>query len=349
MISFSAKMLACLSKDDIEAFYLLRITNSDGSAIYSSTTHFMDITLSNGNTYTADGLIMSVDNPQTSSSIDREQYKVALADPAFAQGISAQTGLVGKFLETRIGFINRSATPGVQNFVASNTYDFNGTIPTGWTYPGTAIASYTNTATTITNTVVDQNLIKGSLTLSPLNNYLVQISVIWLAGAWEGILYYANTTHNYSGVVGQYIVIPQPVLNTWTTITLDMRTLVSDWMTGGTITGLRFDFINNVSASVAIDSISIGKAEDYGQPYLDAMDTFSAYKGRIESCAYDIDTRELGQVKLTITGSSPIVNLDQKRSIYLSRDYIRKQNGTDSCCDQIYEGSGMITLKWGKK
>ena len=189
MISFSSNILACLALDNVEAFYLLRITNSDGTAIFSSTTHFMDVTLSNGNVYTADSLILTVDNPQSSSGVDREQYKIVLADPTFGQGVSAQTGLVGKYLETRIGFINRSATQGVQNFIASNTYDFNGTIPTGWTYPGTAIASYTDTATTITNTVVDQQLIKAALTLNPANNYLVQIRVIWLAGAWEGTLF----------------------------------------------------------------------------------------------------------------------------------------------------------------
>jgi hypothetical protein len=83
-------------------------------------------------------------------------------------------------------------------------------------------------------------------------------------------------------------------------------------------------------------------------PYLELVDTILVYKGRIDGVNYSIKTNEIGEALLQLTGSSPMRNLDRKKSIFLSRDYIRQVNANDSSCDQIYEGSGAITLKWGK-
>jgi hypothetical protein len=195
MIQFSTNIQTILSTFPIESFYMLRISNQNGTVIYSSTDYFMDISLSNGYTYTADSLLLSVDAPQLSSSVDREQYKIILSDPSFSQAATIESNIVGKYLETRIGFINQTT----------------------------------------------------------------------------------------------------------------------------------------------------------GLPYLTVSDTLVVYKGRIESAGYVIDSGEIGESKLQITGSSPISNLDQKNGIYLSKEMIRGTNGNDSCCDQIYQGSGTLALKWGKK
>jgi hypothetical protein len=195
MIQFSTNIQAVLSQMPIETFYMLRIANTNGTSIYSSTDYFTDITLSNGYVYTADSLIQSVDVPQLSSTVDREQYKIVLADPSFSQTSVIENNIIGKILETRIGFINQTT----------------------------------------------------------------------------------------------------------------------------------------------------------GLPYLTASDTLVVYRGRIDSASYAIDSGEIGESKLQITGSSPLSNLDQKNGIFLSKDTIRRLNGTDSCCDQIYEGSGTLTFKWGRK
>lgn len=195
MIQFSANIQTVLSQMPIETFYMLRVSNINGTAIYSSTDYFMNVTLSNGYVYTADSLLLSVDPPQLSSTVDREQYKIVLSDPSFSQASIIENNIVGKYLETRIGFINQTT----------------------------------------------------------------------------------------------------------------------------------------------------------GLPYLTASDTLIVYKGRIDSAGYVIDSGEIGESKLQITGSSPISNLDQKNGIYLSKETIRNANGNDSSCDQIYEGSGALMLKWGKK
>jgi hypothetical protein len=85
-----------------------------------------------------------------------------------------------------------------------------------------------------------------------------------------------------------------------------------------------------------------------GTPYLEIADCPIVYKGRIDGASYLIKTNEFGESILQITGSSPMRNLDMKKSLFISRDFVRQRDATDSSCDQIYEGSGAITLKWGK-
>jgi hypothetical protein len=200
MISFSANVLNALSQETIEAFYMVRILNYDSSIMHSTTNHFADIQLKNNGvdlvnySYPSDATLITVDPPQMNTNVDREQYKITLADPTLSKLAAVRNNLVGKTLEGRLGFINL-------------------------------------------------------------------------------------------------------------------------------VTGL---------------------------PYLEIADCPIVYKGRIDGISYLIKTSEIGENLLQITGSSPMRNLDLKKSLFLSRDSIREKNVNDSSCDQIYEGSGAITLKWGK-
>jgi hypothetical protein len=200
MISFSANILNALSQETIEAFYMVRILNYDNSIMHSTTNHFADIQLKNNGVdlanyfYPSDATLIAVDPPQMNTNVDREQYKITLADPTLSKLAAVRNNLVGKVLEGRLGFINRTT----------------------------------------------------------------------------------------------------------------------------------------------------------GMPYLEISDCPIVYKGRIDAPSYLIKTNEIGENLLQITGSSPMRNLDLKKSLFLSRDFVRQRDINDSSCDQIYEGSGSITLKWGK-
>lgn len=85
-----------------------------------------------------------------------------------------------------------------------------------------------------------------------------------------------------------------------------------------------------------------------GLPFTDVADTFIVYKGRIDGTSYKITTNELGEAILQITGTSPMLSLDMQKGVYLSKNEVRQRNPLDSCADQIFEGSGPTTLKWGK-
>jgi hypothetical protein len=46
--------------------------------------------------------------------------------------------------------------------------------------------------------------------------------------------------------------------------------------------------------------------------------------------------------------SSPMADLDLKRTLITSKDAMRGLSPTDSSFDQVYEGSKGIDLLWGK-
>jgi hypothetical protein len=83
-------------------------------------------------------------------------------------------------------------------------------------------------------------------------------------------------------------------------------------------------------------------------PFFKFSDTLLVYKGRVDSTAYSIKTQEMGEAVLQVTGSSPMRSLDAKNSLFLSRDYVRQLTPKDSSCDQIFEGSEALVLKWGR-
>jgi hypothetical protein len=195
MIQFSANIMSEVNAGNVETFYLLSIRNGDGSLERASTTHAIAITMGDGVTYLANDQIVAADPPKLSTTVDREQYRVTLADPSFENAEAADSGMVGKTLETRIGFVN-------------------------------------------------------------------------------------STT---------------------------------------------------------------------GLPYTAMADTFIIYKGRIDGAALTVKTAELGESNLDITCASPMAVLDMKKPLYLSKDFIRGRQASDSSCDQVYEGSGSLVLKWGKK
>ena len=153
-----------------------------------------------------------------------------------------------------------TGTPGT-NLNPIVIYDFNGTtLPTNVSFPGTVAASDNNTTTTFTNNAFDQSIAVSSISLIPANSYLITMRVKVISGTWEGVLYYSNPNHGSSALY--YKLIPAPTIGVWTDITVDMRELsvgTTDYINSSTITGLRFDFGNDSSFSIAVDHISVGK------------------------------------------------------------------------------------------
>jgi hypothetical protein len=184
---------AILEKGEI-AFYMFRLYDRNGDTILTSTTFFQDVILSNSVMFEANDILLGVDAPKLSTTVDRERFKVLIADNDLSKGSLIESNLVGKKMEVYLGFVN----------------------PT---------------------------------------------------------------------------------------------------------TGLPFTNVN---------------------------DTLLVYRGTVDSNAYKINTAALGEVQWVITGASPILSLDQRAAITLSRDSIRQRNPLDSCCDDLFEGSAGYTIKWGK-
>jgi hypothetical protein len=83
-----------------------------------------------------------------------------------------------------------------------------------------------------------------------------------------------------------------------------------------------------------------------GEPEVD--ETFIIYKGIVESHSYDIDTSEQGELLATVTFSNLMAQLDATKPYYTSKNFVDQIRPGDTSYDQVYEGSGAISLAWGK-
>lgn len=83
------------------------------------------------------------------------------------------------------------------------------------------------------------------------------------------------------------------------------------------------------------------------EPELDHL--FIIYKGIVESYSYEVDTAGQGGATATISCSNLMASLDDSNPYYTSKQYIRSISPGDTSFDQIYEGSGSVVLRWGKK
>jgi len=194
MITFSPNVQAVMASGNGESVYLLRIRNGDGTLNRATTTHYEQVTMGNGVVYEADDYLHSVDMPNISSTVDREQFKIALVDPNFLNGVDAERGFIGKKLELIMGFIN-------------------------------------------------------------------------------------------------------PVT---------------------------------------------------GKVYTNMIDTFTLYKGQIDSSGFKITTVDIGESIFAISGASPMASIEMARNGLLTKEETRSRNPNDSSMDQVDEGSGNALTKWGK-
>jgi hypothetical protein len=84
------------------------------------------------------------------------------------------------------------------------------------------------------------------------------------------------------------------------------------------------------------------------QPLLDKSNTVLIYGGYIDSYSYTIENQESGSVVLNLLCTSPMGDLDMKKTLYTNRDAFINIDAADTSFNQIYEDAGQIALKWGK-
>jgi hypothetical protein len=84
-------------------------------------------------------------------------------------------------------------------------------------------------------------------------------------------------------------------------------------------------------------------------PELDISNLLTIYRGKIDSTDYSINTASTGEVLLNVSCASPMNDLDLTKSFYTTKDATFGRDPSDTSFDQIYEGSGVLQLKWGKK
>lgn len=124
MIEFSTAILAAMRKPTVESFYLVDFAG------YRSTTHFSNITLSNGETYVSDGKLLQIDPPRMSTIVDREIYKLSFADPDMVFAEALEAGIVGKTVTVRLGIVDLETGQPFTN-IADTVLVYRGTVDNG--------------------------------------------------------------------------------------------------------------------------------------------------------------------------------------------------------------------------
>jgi hypothetical protein len=95
--------------------------------------------------------------------------------------------------------------------------------------------------------------------------------------------------------------------------------------------------------------VRVGLLDPYsGLPRTDVNDTIMIYKGRMDNGGYSFNTESVGDATFTVNCTSPMGALDLIKTFYTTKDAYLNSYPEDTSFSQVYEGSGQITLKWGK-
>lgn len=108
MKTFSTAVQNIINQNKIDFFFLVDLEFSTHHRLSSLP---YDVTF-NGNTYTANSALLEVDSPKFSSVVDRESYRVVIAEDSnntFKTEID--NNVVGKDIEVRIGFFDSNDNP----------------------------------------------------------------------------------------------------------------------------------------------------------------------------------------------------------------------------------------------
>ena len=102
MRNFSTTVQSIIDSGNIKFFYLIDLYFN---STYHLTSYSRDIDY-DGNVYTSDGGLFEIDAPKLSSIVDREAYKVIVADLDDSLLTDIRSNVVGKDILVRLGFIN---------------------------------------------------------------------------------------------------------------------------------------------------------------------------------------------------------------------------------------------------
>ena len=112
MRQFSSKVQSIIDSGNIRFFYLIDLYFTQS---YHFTSYSRDINY-DGNLYTSDGGLFEIDTPKLSSIIDREAYKVVIADLSNQLLSEIRANIVGKDILVRLGFIDPDTDQPLLNY-----------------------------------------------------------------------------------------------------------------------------------------------------------------------------------------------------------------------------------------
>lgn len=84
------------------------------------------------------------------------------------------------------------------------------------------------------------------------------------------------------------------------------------------------------------------------KPILNPVDVILIYKGAVDAPAHQLNTGDGSTMQFALDCASPMADLDRTRTYFASQDYADKNYPGDNSYEQIFQGSGPVSLRWGK-
>ena len=100
MIVISPTIQAILNQPSVSPFYFVKTSGGLRKTTYPNDLEF------NGETFVSDGSIVSVQTPKMTSVVDKQKFKLAMADTYMDFAELTQNGLVGQLVEVWMSFVN---------------------------------------------------------------------------------------------------------------------------------------------------------------------------------------------------------------------------------------------------
>jgi hypothetical protein len=107
MRTFSSAVQTVINSDSLKYIFLIKLSFSSD---YFFTSYHRDITF-NSDTYLADGGLYEYDPPKFSSVVDRESYKVIIADLTNAMAAEFRANVIGKPIDVKVALLDSSGYP----------------------------------------------------------------------------------------------------------------------------------------------------------------------------------------------------------------------------------------------
>jgi hypothetical protein len=84
-------------------------------------------------------------------------------------------------------------------------------------------------------------------------------------------------------------------------------------------------------------------------PLTNINDTILSYAGKVGNTLYSKNTNPYGEILFEVRGNSPMANFEMVRTFHTTRDFLSKLNPSDKAFEQVYDGSGAVRMRWGRK
>jgi hypothetical protein len=125
----------------------------------------------------------------------------------------------------------------------------------------------------------------------------------------------------------------------FTDVSSELKSYFEDGATGDSFI-VRIGFYNTLD--IETEGVEVGGL------FTQLHNTILIYKGVIDTQSYSLSF-DNGGLTARIEGSSPMADLDLVKPFYTNKDSMKQVNIHDTAFDKVFDGSGQIKLKWGKR